>query len=1021
MFVGRDDELAVLTETLARAGSGTGRLVLVSGEPGIGKTRLSEELCRIATSRDADVAWGRSWEGPGTPAYWPWLQVLRTVGSELLDGDSAEGDHQEARFRLFDSIAQALAARSRHRPLVIVLDDVHAADISTLLLLHFVARSLRGSRVLVIATTRDSWFHATPQTSELLAKIAREALHLPLGRLGLDDITRWMTEAVPHLASKVSGVFDSSEGNPLFVGELLAAAQKRPDAAWTLHQMPHGVREAVRAHLALLSEATARVLAEASIYGREMPASVDRNVIDEALALGIITQTDDGRRRFAHVMLRDELYGRLSADRRCELHRAAADSATDKMVAAHHHLLAARRADSAVAIAAVLAAMADASRRLAFEDAAQLGERAVEMLGPILDNRDECELRLEVAHACMLAGRKDEGFAQCARVSELADAIGDATALARAAIAATKVIVLNRNQPVVDMLKHALARIPAGDSTLRASVMAHLGLALIPPRPDEAAECQRLRMESIAMARRVGDDPTLLAALRLGAYAFPETLPLAERTTLNAEALALADRVGQIPQVLPVLTSHVQCLLESGDLDGAMREVAATEKRLAAFREPMYRWRAPLLHAMIAGLSGRFADADAHTRETLRIAREHDMFEPLLLFGVARCVLQYNRGDDEGFAEFAPMIYATQSAMGGGPYLSVFYAAAYDTERTRVALDQTVGIPLELMPGSAAFGWAAIRTGLSDHARRLYAEGREHFAKVSLHFSPSGCSGPSSLLLGLLASVADEDGAAEAHYRDALAFCERLRARPYIAQTQLAFAELLARRGARDEARKRADAAQAIADELGMRRVAQAAAAIADDAPRTPRARAKSQPITSPKRVDLTVTKRGDLWCLASTAREILMKDSKGLAYLEMLVRDPNREIHVLDLVGMDSDGDAGPQLDARAKQAYRERADELREELETHLRNNDLGRAERAREELDRLGEELARAVGLGGRDRRAASQAERARINVQRRLRDVIRRVDEQAPDLARHLELSLKTGLFCSYVPVWPAPRA
>jgi hypothetical protein len=147
------------------------------------------------------------------------------------------------------------------------------------------------------------------------------------------------------------------------------------------------------------------------------------------------------------------------------------------------------------------------------------------------------------------------------------------------------------------------------------------------------------------------------------------------------------------------------------------------------------------------------------------------------------------------------------------------------------------------------------------------------------------------------------------------------------------------------------------------------------------------------------------------------MRDTKGLAYLDVLVREPCREFHVLDLVGLRDDGDAGVVLDARAKLAYRERAESLRESLAEATAHHDLGRAERARAELDALASELSRAVGAGGRDRRSASPAERARINVQRRIRDVLGRVRAEDPSLGEHLDLSLRTGVFCVYLPAWP----
>lgn len=1034
-FVGRGEELATLVRVLDGAATGSGRLVLVSGEPGIGKTRLAEELCRVAIARGTQVAWGRSWEGPGTPSYWPWVQVLRRLAIDdsaspalrsLLGIEPPEGDPQEARFRLFDAIAQQLFRASAERPLLLVLDDAHAADVSTLLLLHFVARNVRASRVMILATSRERWFHATPQTSDALAKIAREALHLPLGRLGLDDLSRWIEEAAPHLAENVARLFEASEGNPLFVGELVAAARARREPTATITpQTPHTVRDAVRAHLALLSGPTTRILEIASVLGRELaPAALAAladgpvaTALAEAIERGVLVDAEEGRIRFAHVLLRDELYAGLPPERRSEVHRAIARAATDPSIAAHHHLLGASRDHVATAMRAVRVAMQDATRRLAFDDAAQLGERAVATLAPFLTPLEECELRIETGDAWMTAGNRTAGNTTCMRAAELAAAHGDAVLVARAALVAADSTLLGRNPPIIDLLRRALALLPAAPTALRAEVMARLAMAMVPPSPHEAEEHIRLREDAVTMARRLGHEATLLTTLRLATHVFPEAMPVRERFAFNAEALALTDRLGRLPSALSLLAQQVGCHLELGDLDGAIREVARVETRLAAFRQPHFRWRVPLLRAMLAGLTGRFAEADEHGREALRVGREHDVFEALLMFGISRTLLQMNRGDDEGFAEFAELALSTQTSLGGAgpqPYLAVLHAAHDDVASTKACLDASVGVPVHAMPGAVMLAGAAIRTGLVDHAKRFYEVGREHFARVSIAFAPSGTAGPTALVLGQLAAISGDDAAVEPYLRDALARSEQLRARPYVAQTQLAWARFLAARGATDEARRRAEIAGEIAEALGMHRVAADAAAVSGRS--APRARATASP-AAPETPAVRLARRGASWVIG--ANELVLRDSKGLAYLDVLVRDPGREIHVIDLVGGEPDGDAGPMLDAAAKRAYRARVEVLREALDEATAHCDLGRAERARAELDALTHELSRAIGLGGRDRRAASQSERARINVQRRLRDVIRRVAEQDAELARHLELSLKTGLFCSYSAVWPGP--
>ena len=177
-FVGRDRELAVLAECLASALAGRSRLVLCRGEPGIGKTPLAEELSTAADTAGARVVWGRAPEAAGAPPYWPWWQILRAVG-EHVDLRALAREHRltaelarlapdlfpdepdgpvtaEDRFRLFDAVDRLLRLLSRDRPLLIVLDDAHWADASSLLLLQHLAQSMADQRLLVLVNHRDT-------------------------------------------------------------------------------------------------------------------------------------------------------------------------------------------------------------------------------------------------------------------------------------------------------------------------------------------------------------------------------------------------------------------------------------------------------------------------------------------------------------------------------------------------------------------------------------------------------------------------------------------------------------------------------------------------------------------------------------------------------------------------------------------------------------------------------------------------------------------------------------------------
>ena len=260
-FVGRDAEMKELLVGLANAQQRAGGLFLLVGESGIGKTRLADELCATAADRGFATHWGRCWESGGAPAYWPWVQIFTALVNDgtlaLPDGVScdpvalAPGSREpscdppqpgvlpaatatqmrEARFRTFRGTLALLAQAARRQPLVLVLDDLHAADQSSLLLLQFIARELRGMRLVIIGIHREQDPGLDPDVDSLLARIAREGRALPIRRLGLNAVDALVRRRMFNAPdATVAAIFQATHGNPLFLDQVIRNLQVFPQA-----------------------------------------------------------------------------------------------------------------------------------------------------------------------------------------------------------------------------------------------------------------------------------------------------------------------------------------------------------------------------------------------------------------------------------------------------------------------------------------------------------------------------------------------------------------------------------------------------------------------------------------------------------------------------------------------------------------------------------------------------------------------------------------------------------------------
>jgi predicted ATPase len=442
-FVGREGQLVALTADLDAAAAGRGGVVLVAGEPGIGKTRLAEELATQATTRSVLVLWGRCWEGEGAPAFWPWVQVVRAyveaADPAALRQDMGAGaadiaqvvpsvrallpdlpapppiEPEAARFRLFDSLAGFLRAAAVRRPLLLIFDDLHWADAPSLALLRFVSRELEGAGLLVVGIYRHTEVDPGHPLVVTLADLTRGQHHrrLLLGGLEEREVASFVAlvagvEPSPGLAA---AVYRQTDGNPFFVTEVvrLLASQGRLDPAETTAPalaagLPEGVRAVVAERLGRLSDGCRRVLEVAAVVGRDFqlralePASgLDPEglleLVEEAEAARVVGAVPGGlgRWRFAHALVREVLYEGLPAVRRIRLHGRVGEALEAVYVAdpgphlaeLAYHFVAAAPGGQALVDRAVRVATAAGRRSLellAWEEAADLFERALAAL-----------------------------------------------------------------------------------------------------------------------------------------------------------------------------------------------------------------------------------------------------------------------------------------------------------------------------------------------------------------------------------------------------------------------------------------------------------------------------------------------------------------------------------------------------------------------------------------------------------------------------------------------------------------
>lgn len=678
--IGREHELAQLEELweLASGQDGSGQLVFLAGDAGIGKTTLTADVARRVHEAGAIVLAGRSPRETVVP-YQPILEALRhwalnapasdlsstarEYGAELSrlipelrrrapDLPPPPADEPETeRYRLFEAVVGLLTELSRAAPVLLVLDDLQWADRPTLLLLRHLARAATPARVLILgayrSTERGDTF--TNAMSELLRDRLASQMEVPgLSEANTAELVRLRAGETPS-RSFAHALYEETEGNPFFVEEivrhLLEAGVRAGSASASVLQrfgLPEGVRQVIAWRLGRLEAPAIELLRVAAVIGREVDAALLERVVllseeeflsalDEALAAGLLVEADEkpGSYVFSHALIRETLYEGMSVPRRARIHKRvgeAIEATQGRRQArylpelAHHYTRGVVDAEDAEeAIAYALRAAEQATTMLAHEEAAEHYARALDVQGRFEPEatRRRLELLLALGEARVRGGERAQASSAFREAAALAEQLGEGAALARAAVGASRRYV----QPpgvvdteLIEMIERALELEP-GRTLMRVRLLACLcGAIYYSPDRDRMSA---LSQEAIEIATELGDPEARAYACGARRRVLWDAPHLQDRIEASTEMLTLARQIGNLELQLQAHAWLVVDLLERGDreaVDAQMEAFAAGADRL---RQSLFEWTGIVWRAMRALLAGALDRADRLAAEAL--------------------------------------------------------------------------------------------------------------------------------------------------------------------------------------------------------------------------------------------------------------------------------------------------------------------------------------------------------------------------------------------------------------------
>ncbi|GAA4077588.1 BTAD domain-containing putative transcriptional regulator [Nonomuraea soli] len=834
-FVGRDAELTRLTTAAAR--TGRFEVAIVTGDAGAGKTTLVRQVETRLTRDGWRTANGACPDSSATPPGWGWVQILRKLIDQtgpgeygtllapmLADADpDPDDDEVSGGFRMHRAVGGYLAGVARSAPVLLTLEDLHWADDQTLALLRALPSLLATSRVFLVVTCRDS--ELDDRQADVLAALARLS-PVRVALSGLDpkaaaELVR--ATCVREIDSQaIESIVERTGGNPFFVRETVRLLDaERADAAEVLSAVPSGVRDVLRRRISRLPQGAQQILLQAAVIGRDVDVDVLVDVaggdedavveaVEAALLAGLVTEPGPGMLRFDHDLVRDTIYSDASRLRRTRLHAAVASVIERRnrgdVPALAHHYFAADATDQAVKYTKLAAEQAE--RRWAYREAAQLWEQSLaaferkssrreseahpdaseersgrdhehERSGSD-DTRERLLIMLRQIRALALCGDMTAARQLRRQAMDLALPLKDLEITARVA---ASLAVPHKGMArdftrtawdVVDVTEKALIELPAGEQTLRASLLTTLALELEGSSSPERG--RQASLEALELARQSGD-PALLAAALSGRLRQSYDIPAVDmRETIGRELLEVARSSGQMAVQALAHLVLLECAAARGEFAESDRHARAAEQ-LAK----QYDLSAPAaVVAWYAGqklmIAGDYPSAEKAYREAARMTARAGMLEgrqdlPLITTFCLHLV--------EGRAADMVDVLAEAHQRGAkwtlDAYALALASAGHEKDARAVAATRPPVRPDYLY--ELAMTWRALAGMLLDDRERM-VDCYDKLVPFSDRIAGAGTGvvalWPVALTLGDLAVRLGQPDEARRHYEKALEVAERV-------------------------------------------------------------------------------------------------------------------------------------------------------------------------------------------------------------------------------------------------------